>query len=204
MSDEFDPREALGMIDAEGRRTRAALDVRLPWQLTAWGLAWLIGFGVMWLDVRGQSPYRGPGVASGLTFGILMLAAMTVTAMVIARGTAGLGGRAQRAGSRVGLAWGLGWAGYFCFAGSLIRIGLSPEALAVLFSGGSMFLTGLIYLISGAVWDDPVQTRLGIWLIPVAVVGSFLGPVGVLVVGALAGGGGFLVAAWAAHGRRRG
>lgn len=195
MSDQFDPRDALGLIDAEGSRMRAALDVRLPWQLTAWGLAWLIGFGLMWLDVRDQDPYTGPGVGSGLPFVVLMLVAMTVTAFVIGRGTAGLGGRAQRVGRRVGLGWGLGWAGFYCVAGSLIRFGLPAEAIAVLFAGGAMFLTGLIYLVSAAVWDDAVQGWLGVWLIVVAAVGSFLGPVGVLIVGALAGGGGFLVAA---------
>lgn len=203
MSDDFDPRDALGMLDAEGARVRQSLDIRLPTQLAAWGIAWLVGFGAMWLEARGQRPYLGPGL-SGLLFAVLLIAAGTVTGVLISRATTGIGGRAQRVGRRVGIAWGLGWLGFFGVAGALVRAGISPPATGILYAGGAMLVTGLIYLMSGAVFDEPVQTWLGVWLIVVAVGAAFTGPLGVLLVGALAGGGGFLVAAGIAWRRRRG
>lgn len=53
----FDAAEAAWLLEAQARTVRAALDVRLPEQLAAWGVAWLVGLGAMWLEVRAQHPY---------------------------------------------------------------------------------------------------------------------------------------------------
>lgn len=196
-----DAAAALELIDAEGRRIRAALDPRLSWQLASWGLAWLIGAGALWLDVRDQRPYIGPGGLSAGLFMALLAIAGAVTGITVSRGTAGIGGRAARTGRRIGLVWGLGWISFMALGAALVTVGAPPVVAGVLFAAGAHLVTGLIYAMSGAVWDDPVQVWLGSWLIFLAAVAGFFGPVPVLLVEALGGGGGFLVAAWWA--RRR-
>lgn len=200
-TDGMDPASALELIEAEGRRIRKALDPRLPWQLLSWGLAWLIGAGALWLDVRDQRPYVGPGGLSAGVFVALLAVAGLVTGVTVAQGTAGVGGRAARTGHRIGLVWGLGWLSFMACGAAVVKEGAAPAVAGVLYAAGAHLVTGLIYAMSGAVWDDPVQVWLGCWLTILAGIAGFFGPVGVLLVEALGGGGGFLVAAWWA--RRR-
>lgn len=195
VGDEFDPRTALGLIEAEGARVRQALDVTLWLQLLAWGVAWTVGFGGLWLDVRGQHPYLGPGWWSGPLFASLLVVAGIVTAVTVSRGTRGVGGRAERVGRTVGLGWGLGFGGFLALTAALARAGMSPEAAGVAYGAGALLITGLMYVLCGAVWDDRLQARLGGWLIVVAVGSAWAGPVALPLVAAAFGGGGLLVAA---------
>ena len=56
-------------------------------------------------------------------------------------------------------------------------------------------MTGLIYVVGSAIWLDRVMFSVGLWLLAITAAGTWTGPVGLLLTGALAGGGGFLVAA---------
>jgi hypothetical protein len=67
-----------------------------------------------------------------------------------------------------------------------------------------MLSVGLVLLVSSAIWSFAWPTlALGAWLLAVAVGGTWAGPVSILAVYAIAGGGGFLaMAAIEARGRR--
>lgn len=199
---ELDPAQALALIESESGRVRRALDVRLPLQLLAWGVAWCIGFGVLWWDVRGQHPFTGPGVAAAVVFSVLLIAAATVTGVVTRAATRGRGGRSARQGRDLGIFWGAGFTGFFVFAGGLGRAGLDPEAAGLLFAGGSVVITGLAYLAMAAVFGGAVERTLGIWLLVLVAGGVWAGPVTLNLLIAVLGGGAFLVAA--ALVRRRG
>src|SRR3712207_9091265 len=66
---------------------------RLLWG--AWGTAWVLGFGALYSSA-GETPLLGwPGSTAGVTFAVLLMAAAVVTAVHVARRTAGVHGRSE-------------------------------------------------------------------------------------------------------------
>jgi hypothetical protein len=191
----MDPQEAAALIAATSRQARSALAIRLPLVYLPWGAAWLIGLGAMWLSVRGQHPYQGP---SGLTVAllvILLLAAIGVTMIVVTRATHGVSGPSAVQSRIYGLSWPVGFAGLFGIDGALSQHGASGPVLGLVSGAGPILVTGLIYVLGAAIWLDWSMFWLGTWLAAVAVAGAWAGPVSLPLIGALAGGGGFLAMA---------
>lgn len=198
----FDAAAAARLVTATENSMGQALDVRPGAQYLAWGLAWLLGLGTMWINSLLQNPYSGPAGWTTIVLVVLLVMAMIVTAVSTTRATKGLGGVNAFRGRVFGIAWGVGWAGLWLGIFALSLHGLSPETMGFLTGAGSIGLTGLIYLLGSGLWGDRVMTGLGVWLVAVAVVGTFAGPIWLLGLGALAGGGGFLAAAALARSRR--
>lgn len=189
----MDARGAAALMQQTHERTRNALIVRLPPVYAAWGVAWLAGLGAMWLSVRAQQPYRGPSAASAVLLGLLILAAIGVTMVIVTRATKGVGGASAVQGRIYGMSWPIGFAALFAIEGALSRYGARPEVMGVVGAAGPLLVTGLIYLVAAAMWLDWAMFALGAWLALVAAAGAWTGPVTVLLVEALAGGGGFLL-----------
>lgn len=202
--EQLDPRTAAALIAQTEQRTRRSLEVGLPRLYAAWGLAWLLGLGAMWVSVRGQDPYRGPGAASAVVLGVLLAAAVVVTVVTVARATRGVEGVSEMQGRLYGLSWPVGFAAWFAVMGGVARQGASEEVMGLLGACGPLLVTSVIYLVGAAIWLERSMFLVGAWLALVTAVGAFTGPVSVLLVDAVAGGGGFLVAAgYLATTRRR-
>jgi hypothetical protein len=191
----FDSRAAAALIQATTEDTRRSLAVRVPQLYASWGVAWLIGLGVMWLSVRGQAPYRGPSAGSAILLGVLLLGAVAVTIFTIVRATSGIQGQSANQGTIFGLAWPIGFASLYLLEGALAHQGASGTVLGLFGAAGPLLVTSLIYLVGAAIWLDRAMFTMGAWLAVVAAVGVWTGPVTVLLVNAVAGGGGFLVMA---------
>jgi hypothetical protein len=191
----MDARTAAVLMRQTQQHAREALQVKLPPLYAAWGTAWLAGLGGMWLSVRGQQPYRGPGAVSVIILAVLILAAILVTMIIVTRATRGIEGASALQGRIYGLAWPIGFAALFTIEGALAQHGASAEVQGVLGAAGPLLVTGLIYLIAAAIWLDWSMFALGAWLALVAAAGAWAGPVTALLLDALAGGGGFLLVA---------
>jgi hypothetical protein len=105
-------------------------------------------------------------------------------------------------GQIYGLSWPIGFASLFAIQGALARHDASNEVMGVLGAAGPILVTALIYLVGAAIWHEWSMFYLGAWLALVAGVGAWTGPVNLLLVGAIAGGGGFLLAAVLTHRQR--
>lgn len=193
--DGLDPRGAAELIARTAEHTRRSLSVRLPVVYTAWGAAWLVGLGGMWLSVRGQDPYRGPDALSATILGVLLVGAVAVTMITVSRGTRGVRGNSQIQGTIFGLSWPIGYAALFALIGAVGRRGASDQVMGLLGSSGPLLITGVIFVLGAAIWLDRSMVAVGCWLALVAGMGAFTGPVTVLLIDAIAGGGGFLAAA---------
>ena len=205
--DDLDPAESLRLIEQQRARTHDALapDERLLFG--AWGVAWFVGFGLLWLAVPGEDgPLLAlPGVVVGATFALLLLLAGTVTAVHSIRVGRGLSGASNRTGAMYGWGWFLGFAMLPCIVLSAERMGAPPDVTALLWPALSGLITGLLYVGGGAAWDDPLQFAIGAWIIVTTGVGALLGLPELYLALCLAGGGGFLTAAgWFALRRSRG
>jgi hypothetical protein len=197
MSDDqvLDPRTAAALIKQAQDHARGELAIKQPRLYAAWGAAWLIGLGAMWLSVRGQHPYRGPAGWSVAILAAAIVAAVAVTMTTVNQATRGIGGGSARQGIIYGLSWPAGYAALFLIEGALSHAGASGVVLGVIGAVGPLLVTGLIYAVAAAIWLDWVMFGFGIWLLAVAAAGGWAGPAGALAVGALAGGGGFLATA---------
>lgn len=190
----MDPLAAADLIRQTQDLARRELRVGVRSVYAAWGAAWLAGLLVMWLSVRGQHPYRGPSAAAGITLVVLIIAAIAVTMVTVIRATAGVGGGSVLQGRLYGLSWPVGFAALFAIEQSLARHGASAALQGILYATGPLLVVSLIYLVAAAMWLDRSMFALGVWLALVSAVAAQTGPVTVLLVEALAVGGGFFAA----------
>ena len=184
---------AVIMQDA-GQKARQQLQVSHRVTFTVWGLALLLGYGAMWLGVRGQHPFHGPDPAA---FAAVTLLAVVAAIATVAgnRADSGVGGlsAARRRIHFVAVLAGL--AAMFALEGALARTGASRAVFGVFEASAPILVAGLFYLTTSAVWLDWPLFGLGLWLLAVAAVGGFAGPAGVWAVDALAAGLAYLLMA---------
>ena len=203
----LDPAEQLRLVADQEARTRAALTPDERLLFGAWGVAWFVGFGAIWLAAPGRAGgplLPVPGWAVGLLFFLLLVCAGTVTAVHSARVGRGVRGASARTGAMYGWGWFLGFAMLPAIVLGAQRLGAPPDVVALLWPAVSALVVGLMYVGGAAAWDDPSQFVVGAWILVTTGIGCLLGLQALYLVMCLAGGGGFLVAAaWFAVRRAR-
>ena len=199
----LDPDVAMVLLQEQERRVRTALDPGLPLTLLVWGIAWSVGFGSIWWQVRAQTLYQGPqGAVAGL-FAALLTSAGIFTAWRTQRAIAGIAGETARRGRLFGISWCAGLIALFVSFTALGRAGATPSVLGVLGVCGPLLVVGLMHLFGAAAFGSRVMAVLGGWLLVLAASLGYAGPVAAAGLTALLAGGGFLVAAaFAARGVR--
>ena len=154
------------------------------------GAIWILGYGIIWLAVRGQHPFHG---TRGRSRG----------GPVFRRGRGAHGrpgpGRDRPARPRRccagGLPVGAGRGSARCSASALVRAGANPSAVGIFEASAPILVLGLLCLVRFSAERDWAVAGLGLWLVVVAAVGGYAGPAGVWAVGALAAGLAFLLLA---------
>lgn len=192
--DLLDARQAAELLRRSADHARRRLIVNQPLIYGAWGAAWLAGCGAMWLSVRGQHPFTGAAGWASAVLGAGIALAVVATAIAAGRASRGVGGVSARQGMMYGLSWPAGFAALFALIGAAGHFGASPAVMGVVGAAGPLVVVGLIYMVAAGMWLDWIMFWLGGWLLLVAAIGAWTGPVGVLLTDALAGGGGFLAA----------
>ena len=91
----FDPREAAALLDQTSRQARRQFEPAQPWLLAIRAVLVLAALGAVWLSVRGQHPYQGPGGSALLIVAAFVVINFTATMAVRARATAGVSGRSR-------------------------------------------------------------------------------------------------------------
>jgi hypothetical protein len=91
----FDPREAAALLDQTSRQARRQFEPAQPWLLAIRAVLVLAAFGTVWLSVRGQHPYQGPGGSALLVVAAFVVINFAATVAVRARATAGVSGRSR-------------------------------------------------------------------------------------------------------------
>ena len=186
--------EAAAVVRDARALARRELVISAPAVFTAWGLVWLLGYGAMWLSVRGQHPYRGPsGVSIAAVFVLAGFAAAAVL-VVAHRAAAGIGGRSARHRRILLGTWAAGYLILLLVQGSISGL-VSARALAFAGFAGPLLLAGLVYVLASVLGRDRPALALGSWLVLVGAGCAWLAPAAILATCALAGGGAFLLAA---------
>lgn len=193
----LDPAAGAAILADQRERVIAAMQVSGRLLFGVWGMSWLIGFGIVWLADTGRIAW-GPQPAL-TAFAVLTGVSLLVTGVHVARRSAGVVGVSARQGAMYGWAWVGGFLVVFTLNGSIAAAGASPDVMRVVTTVVPCLVVALMYMAGGAIWGDRVQFALGAWISVVTAAGAVAGGSTLYLVMALAGGGGFLVGAVAAH-----
>ena len=200
-SAELSAAESLAVIELQRAQVGKELEVNPALLYATWGVAWTVGFTVCALTTGSAHGWSWVG---GAIFFALLVAAMVITGVHIARATRGVRGVSSEVGAMYGWSWALGFAALGFINTGLINLGLTDEQVSVLWPSSALLLVGVLYLAGGALWRDRFQFGLGAWVLITDTGSVFAGVPGNYVVLAVAGGGGLLVAAaWFALRRNR-
>jgi hypothetical protein len=186
--------EAAAVVEDARARARRELVICAPLVYAAWGLTLLLGYGAMWLSVRGEHPYTGP--SGGSIAVVLALAALAVAAVVVivSKTVAGIDGRSARLRSIILRTYATGYLILLCVQVA-IKGSVSARTFAFVAFAGPLLLAGLTYILASAVGLDRTAFALGAWLVIVGVSCAWRAPAAILATCALAGGGAFLLMA---------
>lgn len=181
------------MADASDR-ARRRLQFNRPGIYAVRGVIWILGYGLVWLAVRGQHPFQGPnpGAYAAVILILAVAVALTVGGVQAETGLHGL--TVLRRWTYI-LSVLAGFGAIFALEGALVRAGASPSVVGIFEASAPILVLGLLCLVRFSAERNWVATGLGLWLVLVAAVGGYAGPATVWAVGALAVGPAFLLAA---------
>ena len=192
------PEEALAVVDAQRSTYLKRHEIKAAPLLTAWGLAWLVGYAA--LALYREPDYDMPRVPYLFFCGCLAAALLFTFAYIIPKAR-GVRGRSSREGTYCGLAWALGMP-----LGAVILSRLNAylatvdtsqanEVASVVSNALPCLVVGVIFLMSAALWNEVVMGVLGGWILLVTLVVTIVGMPWAWWIMSVAGGGGMLVAA---------
>jgi hypothetical protein len=159
-----------------------------------WGALWFLGDGITWLAARGQHPFHGPD-AGAYAAEVLIASAAAMITVGQARAETGLRGQSMLRLRTFFVGALAGFGAMFALEGALVRAGASHSVVGIFEASAPILVLGLLYLVRFSAERNWVATGLGLWLVVVAAVAGYAGPVAVWAVGALAVGLAFLLAA---------
>ena len=192
------PEEALAVVDAQRSTYLKRHEIKAAPLLTAWGLAWLVGYAA--LALYREPDYDMPRVPYLFFCGCLAAALLFTFAYIVPKAR-GIRGQSSREGTYYGLAWALGMP-----LGAVIlsrvkaflatfNTSQANEVASVVSNAVPCLVVGVIFLMSAALWDETVMGVLGGWILLVTLVVTIAGMPWAWWIMSVAGGGGMLVAA---------
>lgn len=195
LDDALDPASVAALIADQRERVREATDVDGRLLFGAWGVAWLVGFGAQWTAFLDEPLLQFR--TAMIVFGAALVAAMVVTAVHLGRQNTGIRGTSAQQGAMYGWTWSLAFFGVFALGYALARAGSDVATTNLVMTVSSTLLVGALYMAGGAIWGDRTQFALGAWIAAVTTLAAVIGHPHLLLVMAVAGGGGMLVTALA-------
>lgn len=188
-----DPAAMLALIAAQRETVRERTEPNGSLLFGVWGIAWLIGYSVLYLAFDEQ--VRHDPAWAFIIFGACLVAAMVVTAVHIGRRVAGVRGRSATVGAMYGWSWAICFVMVYLILTGVARAGASDEVMGVLSNGISALVVAALYMAGGALWQEWRMFALGVWVALVGGAAALVPQPGGYLVMAVAGGGGFLLAA---------
>jgi hypothetical protein len=197
--------DSLRLIREQRAATERSLspDPRLTYW--PWGIAWLVGFGLLYLRHGPQERplWNIPGYLPLTVLFTLMIAALVISSAAGIRSGRAVRGESSTKGFMYGFSWFLGFAGFMTIAGHFSDFLPAPER-GLLWAATSVGVVSVLYLAGGAVWGAPELFVLGCWIGVLNIAGVVAGPGWHSLVIAVAGGGGLVLGgflAWRRMGR---
>lgn len=193
----LDAAEMLALVERQQRDVQRRMGALAPGILLAWGISWAVGFSCLWL-IDGMRPAFGvPLWFAVITFIVLQVTALAVSAVLGIRMGRGIRSTPQSAftGTTFGVTWPIGFVGIYGLGNALARGGMPLDLLNIYYPTASVLFVGVMYLLAGGIWHSKVSIGMGVWMIVLAAVAPQFGYPTHYLIFAIAGGGVFLIAA---------
>lgn len=191
------PEAMLTLLEDQRRSVEGQIASFVPAIVLAWGITWLLGFGALWLIDGVRPAFALPLPMAVAIFVVLLAASIALSAVLAIRSGRGMRGNPDDAfqGAVYGMTWWVGSIAIFVFAQGLFANGMDRELANIFFPVAFVLFSGIMYILSAAMWRAVPMLLLGVWTVVVCLVAPFFGyPTHYLVL-ALGGGIGFLVLA---------
>jgi hypothetical protein len=167
----LDAQQAAQILGQASQQARRQFEQSPPWFSAARGLAALIAYGAVWLDVRGQHPYAHP-TAALIPVGIGVGIACATMAIVLARrATEGVTGKTPLRPAEIAI-MSVAWVGVFVALGLLAGFHASHSIIY------GVYPAGVPLIVAGLAWAGIMAMRAD-WL-------AVAEALAVVVVGAVA------------------
>lgn len=189
------PSESLALIEREQHEVNRRLGVNVALFYGPWGVAYLLGFGAIYLSYPSPVGWHLPTAVAGVLVSVLFSAAIAISIASGMRAGRGVRGPSRAAASMYGWSWVLGFSAVGAINFGMSRLNLPADAATLLQSGNSLLLVGVLYLAGGALFQDRFQYALGVWMLATGAASVLVGVPGNFAVLSLADGGGLLLAA---------
>jgi hypothetical protein len=195
------PEETLRLIEEQQARTSSRLGGDPLMMYASWGVAWLVGFGALFVH------YAYGSITQNMALAVLyplMILAMAISSFAQRKGAAGqVRGEAAERGMMYGFAWAFGFA---CTIALGIRLSLllPPDESGLLWGVTSMTIVAVLYMAGGAIWRRPMMFFLGAGVAVLNTIGAVAGPGVHALLMSVGAGGGFLAFGVVQRWRQRG
>ena len=193
----LDPAAMLALAATQQSDVQRRLARYVPWILLAWGIAWGLGFTLLWLIDGARPSIALPVSVAASAFAALMAAALVVSGVLGARSGRGIRSTpaARFTGSVYGMTWSVGFIAIFVFGGALLQNGMDPDLSNIYYPTSTTLFVGIMYILAGAIWRTVPAVVMGGWIVVVALVAPYFGYPTHYLFFAIAGGGVFLIGA---------
>ncbi|MFI9402746.1 ABC transporter permease [Nocardia sp. NPDC052316] len=161
----------------------------------SFGLAWLLGYTAFALTYGDDPGLPLPAAVGPVLLLGGLLTGLVVTAVVAVRAQRGTRGAEAAVGIMLAASWLIGFSALFLIITALESALHEVRVQTLLWPTGSGLVVGMIYLAGGVAYRDLVQYALGAWLAVTSSAALLLDGAHLYWVLAIAGGGGYLVAA---------
>ncbi|WP_086818946.1 hypothetical protein [Allokutzneria sp. NRRL B-24872] len=186
------PAESLALISSERAKVDRSLSPSQALLFGVWGATWLTGWTLMFLATPG-GPELLPLWLAGAVFAAVVVGSIVLSIVVGVRASRGIAGQSRLSGALHGWTWTLGfWALTAINVGFTVKLGVSIEVTALLWTTGPLLIMGLLTMLGAAQRRSIPEYGAGVWLLLAASASVYVGvPANLLVLG-LAGGGALL------------
>lgn len=161
----------------------------------SFGLTYVLGHGANAISSGADPLVALPGWLPLTLLGAGLVASTVFSTLAVARAQRGAGKAGLLSDKLLGLSWMSAFVALFLAITGLTAMVNTPDLQTILWPTGAGLVVGLLYLGEGAARRNLVHYGLGTWLALVSTTALMLGTPGLFWALAIAGGGGYAVAA---------
>jgi hypothetical protein len=175
----LDPREAAQLLDRTTRQAERGLDFHSPWLSLFAAAVALVGFGAVWLSVRGQHPFTGPPAVSLVV--VYVLVAIRIATVVYAhrRASAGVSGRSVQLRRAEGAALASALLAVYVLMAALVQNGAKDAAFYWVYGvTATLIVMGAVWAARSAAREEWRDFSISLAVMFVAAFSALAGPRG--------------------------
>jgi len=177
LDDALDPAAMLALVKDQQSGVSRRMARQIPWILFAWGIAWFVGFGMLWLIDGARPVFAVPLVASVVVFIAVQVAAVVASAVIGTRAQRGI--RSSPAAAFTGTVYGVtasaAFFSMYIFAVGLAANGMDKQLQTIFFPTAFGIVIAIMYLMAGAIWHAVPSIVLGGGILVVSLIAPFFG-----------------------------